>query len=392
MPKLTARKVETLREPGMYGDGEGLYLRVGPTGSKSWILRIVVHGRRRELGIGSASLVGLAEARETGRRFRKVAREGGDPDTLRKRESLTFWQAAERVHASLLPTWKNAKHAETWLQTVRTHAKPAFGERPIERVTTADVLLILSPIWTEKHETAKRLKQRLSTIFDWAKGAGHYPHENPVNGLKKALPTVKQRPEHMASLPWQEVPAFMAELAEREGLSARTLEFIILTATRSGEARGARWSEFDFDKGVWTVPAERMKRGLPHRVPISAEMVAVLDKVRGLDDDFVFPSTQRAPNGETREQSVMVFKSLLKRMGRKGFTVHGFRSSFRDWASERAHVEREVAEAALSHATGNEVERAYARSDLFERRKKLMDAWGWYCAGKPGEIIQMARG
>jgi len=249
---------------------------------------------------------------------------------------------------------------------------------------------VLSPIWIEKHETAKRLRQRISTIFDWAKGAGHYPHENPVNGLKKALPLVKRRPEHMAAMLWRDVPDFMAELATREGVSARTLEFIILTAARSGEARGARWSEIE--GSVWTVPGERMKRGVLHRVPLSAEALAVMERVRGLDNDLIFPSVQRGPKGEAKGQSVMVFKALLKRMHRSGFTVHGFRSTFRDWCSESARTERELAEAALSHATGNEVERAYARSDLFERRRTLMDAWGRYATGKAGEVVEMVRG
>lgn len=396
MPKLSARRVETLKTPGEYGDGEGLFLLVGPTGSKSWVLRTVVHGKRRKFGLGGASLVSLAEAREAARELRKVARSGGDPDTIRKRETLTFWDAALRVHRQLLPTWRNEKHAETWLSTVETHAKPVFGSRPIATVTAGEVLSVLSPIWTERHETAKRLKQRLSTIFDWAKGAGHYPHENPVNGLGKALPTVKRRPKHMAAMHWRDVPDFMAELVEREGVSARTLEFLILTATRSGEARGAKWREFsakDRDSGgyVWTVPAARMKRGLPHRIPLSEAALSVLENVRGLDDEYVFPSSKRTADGKARHQSVMVFKSLFARMKREGFTTHGFRSTFRDWASESAHAEREVAEAALSHATGNEVERAYARSDLFERRKALMDAWGRYCTGQAGAVVQMVR-
>ncbi|SHJ24236.1 tyrosine-type recombinase/integrase [Wenxinia saemankumensis] len=387
---LTARKVETVKEPGMYGDGAGLYLRVGPTGAKSWILRTVVHGKRRELGLGGQSWVSLAEAREEARKLRKVAREGGDPDTVRKRETLTFWEAAEKVHAGLLPTWKNAKHAETWLQTVRTHAKPAFGNRPIETVGTADVLAILTPIWTEKHETAKRLRQRLGTIFDWARGAGHYPGENPINGLKKALPNVKHRADHMASMPWQDVPAFVSELRERDSMSSRCLEFIILTAVRSGEARGARWSEIDFDKATWTVPAERMKRGLPHRVPLSDQALEVLAKVKGMDADLVFPSPTRANSRQARPLSVMAFKPILRRMKREDVTVHGFRSSFRDWASECAHAPREVAEAALSHATGNSVEQAYARSDLFERRCLLMDRWGKYVAERNAKLVRIA--
>ncbi len=374
----------------MHNDGEGLYLHVSPTGAKSWILRTVVHSRRRDIGLGSASLVSLAEAREASRGLRKVARAGGDPLAQRGKETLTFAEAAKRVHANMLPTWRSAKHAETWLAMVKNYANPEFGSRPIETIGTADVLRVLQPIWTEKHETAKRLKQRLSTIFDWAKGAGHYPHENPVAGVKKALPAVKYRTKHLEALPWHEVPAFMAELAERDGVSARCLEFIILTAARSNEARGARWSEIEGN--IWTVPAERMKRGLEHRVPLSAEALGVLERLNGLDADLVFPSVKRGPRGTSQPQSVMVFKSLFKRMRRQGFTTHGFRSSFRDWCSESAHADREVAEAALSHATGNEVERAYARSDLFERRRALMDAWGRYATGQAGNVVQMVRG
>jgi integrase len=288
-----------------------------------------------------------------------------------------FAEAARRVHANLLPTWRNKKHSDTWLATVEKYANPHFGDRRIETIGTADILKVLSPMWTGKHETAKRLKQRLSTIFDWAKGAGHYPHENPVNGLKKAMPQVRRSAEHLAALPWQDVPSFMGELARREGVSARTLEFLILTAARSGEARGARWEEIKDD--VWVVPGERMKRGVVHRVPLSAEAQEVVRRVEGLDPVLVFPSRVPGRAGGSRHQSSMVFKALLKRMDRVSFTVHGFRSAFRDWCSESAHADREVAEAALSHATGNEVERAYARSDLFERRRALMDKWGQFC-------------
>lgn len=391
MPKLTVKKVESLRTPGFYGDGEGLYLKVASAASKSWILRTVVQGRRRDLGLGSARLVPLAEARTKAREFRRIAREGGDPDKIRKQETLRFEDAARRVHASLSKTWRNEKHSKAWLSSIENYVFPKFGGRLLHTIGTADVLSVLAPIWTEKHETAKRLKQRLSTIFDWAKGAGHYPHENPVNSVKKALPTVKQRPQHMAAMDWRDLPEFMEDLSRRVGISARTLEFLILTASRSGEARGARWEEFDLDAREWVVPGERMKRGLPHRVPLSDAAVAVLERVRQLDPIWVFPSASRGAQGETRPQSVMVFKSLLKRMGREGFTVHGFRSTFRDWCSESALAEREVAEAALSHATGNEVERAYARSDLFERRRSLMGLWAQYSSGLVESAVHVAR-
>ena len=272
MPKLTTRKVQTAKKRGMLGDGDGLYLRVGPKGGKSWVLRTVVHGRRRDLGIGSASLVSLAEARETARQLRKVARAGDDPDTIRRRETLTFEEAARRVHDNLLPTWRSERHGQIWLAAVERYVFPHFGKRPISTIGTADLLNVLTPIWVSKNDTARRVKQRLAMIFDWAKGAGHYPHENPVNGLKKALPPVRVQAKHMAALPWQELPTFMAELAAREGTSARALEFIILTAARSGEARGARWDEVEGD--IWTVPAARMKTHKAHRVPLSPEALS----------------------------------------------------------------------------------------------------------------------
>ncbi|WBL33756.1 integrase arm-type DNA-binding domain-containing protein [Sinirhodobacter sp. HNIBRBA609] len=390
MPKLTARKVSTINEPGFYGDGEGLYLRVGPTGAKSWILRIVVplNRKRRDLGLGSFGVVSLAEAREKARALRKYVKEGGDPDALRKREEMTFAMAARIVHRQLAPTWKNQKHTETWLSSIETYANPFFGDRLISTIGTADVLKVLTPIWTEKHETANRLKQRISTVFDWAKGAGHYQYENPVNGLKKALPPIKPSRKAMEALPWQQVPAFVSELGLREGVSARTLEFLILTAVRSGEARGARWQEVDFATNTWTVPPERMKRGVAHRVPLSEQALKVLAAVKGLDQDLIFPSAQRARGDLAKVQSNMVFTSLYRRMQRTEFTTHGFRSSFRDWCSESAHADREVAEASLAHTFGNAVERAYARSDLFERRRDLMAQWGRFVSNSSGDVVR----
>ncbi len=382
MVGLTARKVDGLKEPGMYGDGAGLYLCISKGGTKSWILRTTVYGHRRELGLGSATLVTLAEAREEARRLRKVARAGSDPETIRNRDAITFEVAAKRVHQKLEPTWSNSKHAAGWLSAVEAYAYPQFGKRPINKVGTPDILKALEPIWTAKHETARRIMQRLSTIFDWAKVAGHYPYENPVNGVKKALGTVNAKAAHMESMPWPDLPAFMKEIATREGVSARTLEFVILTAMRSGEVRGTRWAEIDLTKRVWTVPGERMKRRIPHSVPLSDAACAVLERMKGMDNDLVFPSMQTTKTGNGRVQSVNVFQALFKRMDRNGFTTHGFRSTFRDWCSEYAHAEREVAEAALSHATGTAVERAYARSDLFDRRRSLMDQWGDYTTGK----------
>lgn len=311
-----------------------------------------------------------------------MARAGGDPETVRNRDAITFEEAAKRVHQKMEPTWSNPKHAASWLSAVQAYAYPQFGKRPISKVGTPDILKVLEPIWTGKHETARRIMQRLSTIFDWAKVAGHYPHENPVNGVKKALGAVNAKARHMESMPWPELPSFMKELATRDGVSARTLEFVILTAMRSGEVRGAKWTEIDLSKRIWTVPGERMKRRIPHAVPLSEAACAVLEQMKNMDPDLVFPSIQINKVGRGRAQSVNVFQALYKRMERDGFTTHGFRSTFRDWCSEDAHVEREVAEAALSHATGTAVERAYARSDLFERRRKLMEQWGNYATGR----------
>jgi integrase len=389
MPGLSTRKVATLTKPGMHSDGAGLYLRIGPTGGKSWVLRTMVYGRRRDFGIGSASLVPLVEAREVSHQLRKIARAGGDPDTIRRRESLTFEEAAKRVHLSLLPTWRSERHGQIWLAAVERYAYPHLGKRPIDTIGTADVLKVLEPIWTTKHDTANRVKQRVATIFDWAKGAGHYSHENPVNGLKRALPKVRSKAQHTASLPWQALPSFSAELSDREGTSARALEFLILTAARSGEVRGARWAEIEED--VWIVPADRMKTHATHRVPLSIEALAVLDRMRGLDADLVFPSPSRDRSGHSRQMSDTVFKALMDRMKRVGQTTHGFRSTFRDWCSESAHADREVAELALSHTVGNKVERAYARSDLFARRRSLMEAWARYSSGKTGQVVQMVR-
>ncbi len=400
---LTVKGVEAKREAGMYGDGGGLYLRVGPTGAKSWIVRTVIQGKRRELGIGSADLVGLAEAREKAAELRKDARTGGDPDARRKatekaakeareRAQMTFERAAKMLHEKLLPSWRNRKHAETWIGSIELHANPVIGKTAIAKIGRDEVLKVLQPIWTEKVETAKRLKQRLELIFDWASGEGHYPHPNPVRGLKLALPKVAAPEVHLAAMPWREVPAFWQALCDRDAISAFCLRFLILTAARSGEARGARWSEIDFEGKAWNVPGERMKRGKPHRVPLSSAALEVLEHVKGLDAEFCFPSPQRAKSGGGKPMSDMSFKLLYGRMGAEGFTTHGFRSAFRDWCSESAKADPELAEAALSHATGSAITRAYARSDLFDRRRMLMEAWSAFVTGEAsGQVLPLVR-
>ncbi len=389
MGKLTVRKIAGIFETGMHNDGDGLYLNVSKTGSKSWILRTVVHGKRKELGLGSVKLVGLAEARDLATKYRKIAREGGDPDLVRKRKTMSFKDAAQRVHAQLLPTWRSQRQGEIWWSSLERLVFPHIGDRPIHTLNSADVLTVLTPIWSEKHDTARRVMNRLSAIFDWAKGSGHYHAENPVNGVRKALPTVGVKVQHMSAMPWRDMPDFMQALAQRKGISAKALEFLIHTAGRSGEIRGARWAEIDGD--IWTIPAERMKTHSEHRVPLTEAARAALASVEGLDDALIFPSAHSASDGAAKPQSDVVFKALMKRMGFTDFTTHGFRSTFRDWCSEYAQADREVAEAALSHTLGNKVERAYARSDLFERRRLLMEKWSGFLTGEAAQVIPIRR-
>lgn len=387
MPKsgLTETKVTKIKEPGRYSDGNCLFLVVPKSGGKYYVCRVSIHGKQTDLGLGGAAYTSLEDARKETAKIRKIARAGGDPRHDRNKETPTFRLAAERVHEGLKPTWRNPKHASAWLSSLETYAYPLFGDRPIDKITTADCLNVLTPIWTSKNDTAKRIRQRLATIFDWAKGAGHYPHENPLNGIKRALPQVKKSVQHHSAMKWEDIPAFMGQLALREGVSARALEFIILTAVRSGEARGARWGEIGAD--TWEIPSERMKAGKAHRVPLSVQARKVLERVEGLGREIVFPS----PSAKSVEvlQSDAAIRALLGRMGVEGITVHGFRTGFRVWAAECAHADREVAELCLAHSIGSKVERAYSRSDLFERRRSLMDSWGRFCAGESGEVLQL---
>lgn len=375
MSKLSARRVETLKEPGFYGDGDGLYLAVKPSGAKSWILRTVVHGKRRDLGVGPSDLVSLAEARDKAREWRKVAREGGDPFASRNAGTITFEEATVEYHRLVSQSFRSEKHAAQWMAGMKKHVFPAFGDRMVSTIGVVDVRKALEPIWIGKHETARKIKQRIEAVFDWARAEGHYGPENPARGIKRALKPQPRNPTHLAAMPWTDLPAFYKSLNERDGVSARTLQFLILTAVRSGEAREARWEEF---KGnLWTIPAIRMKSGRTHIVPLAPEAQRILEQVRGLDPVLVFPQRIRTKEGAGKPQSINVFQALYLRMGCDGFTTHGFRSTFRDWCGEEADAPREVAEAALAHVPG-QVERAYRRSTLLDRRRALMEQWAAY--------------
>ncbi|MFC0200150.1 tyrosine-type recombinase/integrase [Paracoccus rhizosphaerae] len=374
---LTAQTVKAATAPGKYFDGHGLYLRVDANGSRFWIQRITIRGKRCELGLGAPSLVSLAEARAKALENRKLARAGGDP-LQAKREAqavLTFEEAARKVHSLHKPTWKNEKHAAQFLATLETYTFPKMGRLKVQDVTTADVLGVLMPIWTTIPETARRVRQRIGTVMKWAIAQG-WRQDNPAENISKALPKISKAPEHRKALPYAEVAGCIeAVKASGAGLSTKlALEFLVLTAARSGEVREARWSEINLAGQVWEIPSERMKMKRSHRVPLSPRAVAILAQAKALDDGsgLVFPGTKTG-----RPLSDMTLSKLIKELSFAA-DVHGFRTSFRTWAQERTSYPREVAEAALAHLTGDSVERAYARSDVFEKRRRMMDAWASY--------------
>ncbi|SLN34522.1 Prophage CP4-57 integrase [Roseovarius albus] len=378
--KLTKKLVENLG-PGRHGDGSGLYLVVDLSGARRWIVRVTVKGQknrkgaplRTDFGLGGADVVTLNQARERALEYRRMAKAGLNPRYNAIQEVPTFEELCRQVHIERLPTWKNAKHGQQWLNTLRDYAFPKIGRMPVDSIGQPEVLMCLSPIWTEKYETARRLSQRIKVVLDVAKSKGFRSGENPVTEIRdtKVLPTVRAKVQHHEAMPWQEVPAFYAGLAKRKAMAAKALRFTILTACRTSEVLEMKWPEVDFDAKLWTIPAERMKTAVEHRVPLTEEMLSILEPLQAMASEYVF-------EGQKRHQplSNMSMLMLLRRIGIKHVTVHGFRSSFRDWAAECATAPRELAEAALAHQVGTEVERAYARSDLLERRRELMQNWG----------------
>jgi integrase len=377
--KLTKRLVENLG-PGRHGDGAGLYLVVDPSGARRWVVRVTVKGQRNakgaplrtDFGLGGADVVTLNQARERALEYRRMAKSGLNPRFNAKRTIPSFEELSRQVHIDRLPTWKNPKHGQQWLNTLQEYAFPKIGRMPVNAIGQPEVLMCLSPIWTMKHETARRLAQRIKTVLDVAKSSGFREGENPVTGVKEAevLPKVKPKVEHHDAMPWRDVPAFYADLEGRSATAATALQFTILTACRTSEVLGMTWDEVDLSARLWTIPAARMKSGAQHRVPLTDEMLRILEPMKEMASTYVFEGQKRH-----RPLSNMSMLMLLRRMGRGDFTVHGFRSTFRDWASEEAGAPREVAEAALAHQVGSNVERAYARSDLLERRRLLATQW-----------------
>lgn len=373
---LSSVRVNSLLTPGRYADGNGLYLIVDPTGAKRWVLRTIVHGRRRDIGLGGLRLVSLAVAREKAAEYRRIAREGGNPLELRRKAEAiipTFADAAKATLEHHRGAWKNAKHADQWINTLTTYVFPVFGETRVDRVETADVMRALTPIWLTKAETARRVRQRISIVMDWAKAAGFRSGNNPVDGVGKGLPRQNGKKTHFDAIPYAKVPGFIQSLqtVATSEIARLAFEFLILTAARTNEVIGASWPEFDLDQAIWTIPAERMKADREHRVPLSPRALAIVKSAQAIKTSelLVFPG-----RSAQKPMSNMVFLMILRRM-KAAFTAHGFRSAFRDWASETTHFPREVCEMALAHSIKDKTEAAYRRGDLFKKRRDLMNAW-----------------
>jgi integrase len=401
MGKLTALKVDKAKQPGMYADGGGLYLRVTEDGTKNWVYRFMLNGRPRWMGMGPLALYGLQEARGKALDARRLRHEGIDPiatrraarlrERLEAAKAMTFRQCADSYIAAHRAGWRNAKHASQWQATLATYAEPVIGALPVQAIDTGLVVKVLEPIWVTKPETAGRVRGRIETILDWARAREYRTGENPARWkghLDQLLPARSklQKVEHHAALPYAALSGFLMELRGLEGVSARALEFMILTAARTGEIIGARWGEIDLPGRLWIVPADRMKAGKEHRVPLTGRALDILNEMKPQgqvgDDAFVFPGGKPG-----KPLSNMAFLMLLRRMDRDDLTAHGFRSSFRDWCAERTSFPTEVAEMALAHAVGDKVEAAYRRGDMFEKRRRLMDAWGTFCAA-PAQCVR----
>lgn len=398
--QLTALDVARANEKGTYRDGGGLCLYVSSATAKSWVFRFTLNGRAREMGLGSLDALTLAEARTRATECRRMCSAGIDPIEARKAErekarieaakAITFKDAAERYIKAHEAGWRNAKHISQWRNTIATYAEPVIGKLPVSTVDVGLVVKVLERIWATKPETAGRLRGRIEAILDWATVRGYRAGENPARWrghLQNLLPNPAKirRVQHHAALPYAEIGAFMRSLRVQEGIGAIALQFLILTATRTSETIGARWSEIDFANGIWTIPGERMKTARELRVPLSAPAIAILKRMRKIHQgQLVFP-------GRFGDMALsnMAFLMLLKRMGRGDLTAHGFRSTFRDWVAERTNYPREVAETALAHVLSDKFEAAYRRGDLFDKRKCLMDEWARYCGTtkQPAKVI-----
>lgn len=402
---LTVKRVARAKKPGRYGDGNGLYLQVTGTGVKSWLLRYERDGRERFMGLGPLHTISLDAARKKAKQAREQLHDGIDPIEARKAERtkrrmadakmLTFFEAAQAYFDQHGAEWRNAKHTAQFLSTLKQYVFPHLGNLPVGEIDTGLVLKVLEQkvaeergypagrFWDARRETASRVRQRIERVLDWATVRGYRKGDNPARWeghLKEALPNrAVAKVEHHPALPYRDLPAFMAELHQREGVAAQALEFTVLTAARTGEVIGAHWDEIDLDAGVWTIPATRMKAKAEHRVPLSPRAIELLNGLyRERGNEFLFIGTQSGAG-----LSNMAMSAVLHRMGRDDITVHGFRSTFRDWAAETTAFPNHVVEMALAHKIGDKVEAAYRRGDLFDKRRKLMVTWATYCNSPP---------
>ncbi len=392
--KLTARTVTSITTPGRHSDGGNLYLVVDKSGAKRWVFLYRRNDRPREMGLGGLDTVSLAAARDLAAAARIQLQNGIDPIEAKNafvQEIPSFGDCADDFIDTMAPQFRNPKHVEQWKMTLRVYAAP-LRPKPVNEITASDVVEALKPIWLTKPETASRVRGRIERVLDAAKTKGFRSGENPAlwrGNLVNLLPKRKKLSRgHHAAMPYVEVPAFVAELRKRSATAARALEFTILTAARSGETFGMRWAEVDRKAGVWTVPPWRMKALREHRVPLTPRALAILDEMALAGTDFnafVFPGQK-----EGKPLSNTAMEMQLRRM-KVDVTTHGFRSSFRDWCGEKSTFPREIAEAALSHVVGDETERAYWRSDVLEKRRRLMTAWANYCEPKTGNVVPMQR-
>ncbi|MGP1676196.1 MAG: tyrosine-type recombinase/integrase [Burkholderiales bacterium] len=388
--RLSQKEVVNKKKPGYYPDGGGLYLQVSESGSKSWLFRFVLNGKERQMGLGPFHTVTLADARADAVESRKLLLAKIDPIEARKAKragkaldaarSITFNECATAYINAHRAGWRNGKHADQWTNTIETYCGPVFGALPVQGVDTGLVLKVLEPIWTAKNETATRLRGRIESVLDWATSRGYRTGDNPARWrghIDNLLPAIskRRRVKHHPALPYDQMGQFIASLRTQQGIAARALEFLILTATRTGEAIGARRSEIDLDAAMWTIPAERMKAEKEHRVPLSPRTVAIIRELEKTHQgEFVFPGGKQG-----RPLSNWAMLQVLRRMESGDITIHGFRSTFRDWASERTSYPPQVCEMALAHSVGDQVEAAYRRGDLFEKRRRLMLDWAKHC-------------
>lgn len=406
---LTVKAVQNFKEVGKYLDGNGLYLQVTKAGVKSWIYRFDINKKRREMGLGGVDTLSLAEARDACAEQRKILKQGIDPIEHRKarqaaeqqaqhaekarqsqeeHQSITFKQCADEYIGKKEVEWANAKHRQQWRNTLRDYAHPHIGHIKIGEVDRARVLECLTPIWTTKNETATRVRQRIEAILDYAKAMDYRAGDNPAawkGSLEPILPKPSKvkRVSHHKALPYDQMSAFMSQLQEMDGLGAKALQLAILTATRTGEVLNAEWSEVDLGKMVWTIPKERMKAGVEHRVALSESAIKIIKELPKING-YLFAGAKQG-----RPLSNLAMTMVLRRMERTDITVHGFRSTFRDWVAEQTHFPARVAETALAHQLKDGAEKAYQRGDLIKKRYELMEAWSSYCCSRKAKVVRL---